>query len=148
MSSLRDNQVGNPLGRLDELQVHGFQHPHVTVHHGLRRTSAFNHIPLDNTYQTFVGVGIHKDAQVHLLAETTVAQGQNPFDDDHLARLYMNGLLLAGTGQVGIHGLFDGLAPAQHLHVLRKQIPVEGRRMVEVDVLPFFYGHMAAVLVI
>ena len=47
MTSLRHNQVGYSLGRFDKLQVHGFQHTHITFHHRLSRTSAFYHIPLE-----------------------------------------------------------------------------------------------------
>ena len=120
----------------------------VTFHHRLSRTSAFYHIPLDDTDETFVRIGIHKNTEVHLLAQPAVAQSQNTFDDDDLTGFYMHGFFLARTGKIGIYRLFNGFSLTQHGDMLGEQIPVECRRMVKVDVLPFFHGHMTAVLII
>lgn len=52
------------------------------------------------------------------------------------------------ASQIRISGLFDALTFAQHGYVFGQKPPVEGVRVVEINVLPFFYGYMAAVFVV
>ena len=55
---------------------------------------------------------------------------------------------LSRAGHVGIGRLFDAFAFAKHGYVFGQKSPVESIRVVEINILPFFYWHMAAVFVI
>ena len=148
VSSFGYDEVGIPFARFDELLVHGFQYAGIAFHDGFSRSSSFHHVALDDADQPFVRIGVDKNFQVHHAAQFLVAQGEDSFDDDNVPRFDVNGFRLPGTGQVGVGGLFDALALTQHGHMFGQETPFEGIGMVEIDVLPFFYRHVAAVLVI
>lgn len=74
--------------------------------------------------------------------------GKDAFNDDDFPRFDVDCFRLAGASQIGISGLFDALTFAQHGYVFGQKPPVEGVRVVEINVLPFFYGYMAAVFVV
>lgn len=148
VSAFRYDEVGISLAGFDELLVHGLQNVCVAFHDGFGGTSTFHHVALDDTDEAFVRVGIDKDFQVHHVAQFLVAQGQDAFDDDDVTRLNVDGFRQARASQVRVGGLFDALALAQHGHVFGQKAPFESVRMVEIDVLSFFYRHVATVFVI
>ena len=148
VSTFRHDEVGISLAGFDELLVHGLQHACVAFHDGFGGSSAFHHVALDDTDESFVGGGIDKDFQIHHVAQLLVAKGEDAFDDDDVARLDVDGFRQARAGQVRVGGLFDAFALAQHSHVFGQKAPLESVGMVEIDVLSFFYRHVATVFVI
>ena len=113
-----------------------------------RRTPALDHVAFHHAYETVVCIGIHEDLQVHLLAHPGLPQRHNTLHDDHLFRLDMNRLLLARARDVRINRLLDRLTLFEHLDMLAEQRPVKGIGVVEIDILPFLYRHIATVLVV
>ena len=60
----------------------------------------------------------------------------------------MNRLLLARARDIRINRLLDRLTLFEHLDMLAEQRPVKGIGVVEIDILPFLYRHIATVLVV
>lgn len=148
MSALRNNNVGVAFTRLDKLFVHRLEYAPITFNNGFYGSSALYYVALDNANQSVVGICIYENAQVHLFAQRCVAEGKNTFYNNHLLGLNMNRFRLAGTRQVRIDGLFNGFSVLQARKMRRQQGPIEGIRMVKVNVLTLLYRDMTAVFVI
>ena len=54
------DKIGIALARFDKLQVHGLENACVTFHYSFCRTSPFDNVSLNNTYQAFIRIGIYK----------------------------------------------------------------------------------------
>ena len=92
LSSLRDDEIGVTLGGLNELFVHGLQHLQVSVYNHRHRAASGDGISLYVANETFIGVAINKDFQVHHLPQPLIDERHDSLDDDDGLRLHMYGL--------------------------------------------------------
>ena len=148
LTALRNDDVGILLGGFDELLVHGFQHREIAVEHHVDRTTAFHHVAQDVADESFIGVGVYKNLQVHHVAQLAVHQRHDALDDNHRFGFHVDGLFLAVALYVAVGGLFDGLPTFQLRNLLVQQLPVESVGMVEVDLAALFGRHARGVVVI
>ena len=148
LTSLRYDEVGEFLRRLDKLLVHGFEHREVAVEHHIHGASALHHVALYVADEPFVAVGVNKDFQVHHLAQFAVDECHDAFDNDDGLGLHVYRLLQSVGEDIRVGGLFDGLAVAQLVDLLDEQFPVKGVGVVEIDLAPLFVGHPGGVVVI
>ena len=125
VTSLRDNHVGIPLARLDELEEHRLYRARIALNHGLHGLSAFDDVPCHHAHQSVVIVGIDENLDVHLIPEFGTAENQNALHNYDLSRVYGDGLGLAPrSGDVGIDRLFDRPAGLELLKMTDKKVKV------------------------
>ena len=101
--------------------MHRLEYALITLHHSLYSTSTLHNITLHHTNQTVICICIHKNLQIHLLAEMIITQRHNALNDNNLARLNMDSLLLTRRGNVVIDWLLYGVTLLQLLNMLCKQ---------------------------
>ena len=147
-STLRDNEVGIALCRLDKLFVHRLQDIAITVENHLCGASSLYRISLDDTYQSLVWVGIHEDFQVHEVAQLLLPKRHYTFDDDDFAWLDVYRFRQSVADKVAVSGLLDAFPLSQSLYLFGQKLPVEGVGMVEVDMLALFWRKMCCVVVV
>ena len=148
LASPGNNQVGELLGGLDELLMHGFHIILIMIEHHINRAPTLHDIATDVTNQTNIAVGIDENLQVHHVAQLLIMQRHDAFEDNHGLGFYMNCLRQTVGEYIRIGGLLDGLAIFQLLDLLRQQFPVEGIRMVEVNGLALFISQCRRIVVI
>ena len=128
--------------------MHRLEYTLITLHHCLYSTSTLHNIALHNTNQTIVCIRIHKNLQIHLLAEMIISQCHNSLYDNDFARLNMNSFLLTRRGDIVIDWLLYSMTLLQLLNMLRKQWPLKRIRVIEIDVLALLRRHITTILVI
>lgn len=148
VATLRDNEVGIPLGWLDELFVHGLQDVTISVEHHLCRPASLNCVALNNSDKSFIWVGIYEYLQVHEVAQLLLPQRHNAFDDDDFAGLDVYRLRQTVADKVAVSGLLDAFPLSQGLYLLGEQLPVESVGMVEVDATTLFWRHVRRVVIV
>ena len=148
VSALGDDDVRIAFAGLNKLLVHGFEDTLVAIHDCLDGASALYNIALCYTDKAVVGIRVHENLEVHLLAKNRVVQRHDTFNDDNLARVHMNGLLLARGGDVIVDWLLDGFAIFEQFDVFGKECPIEGIWVVEIDVLTLLKRHMATIVIV
>ena len=148
MSALRNDDISETLAGFDKLLVHRLEDALVSLDDLFGSPSALHHIAFHDAYETVVGIGIHENLQVHLLAHLGLAERHDTLYHDYFAGLNMDSLLGTGAGDVRIDGLLDRLAFFEHSDMLGEQRPVEGIGMVEIDVLTLLDRHITAVFVV
>src|SRR5690606_37879958 len=67
--ALGDDQVGVPLGGLDELEVHRTHGLEVLIQHRVLGPPPFRDVPLETAGETQVGIGVDVDLEVEPVAE-------------------------------------------------------------------------------
>ena len=86
-ATLGDDEVRAAFTRFNELFVHGFDGRQILLDDGINRAAALFHVAPDAAAEAHVGVGVDKNADVHLIAERAAGEDQNALDDDDLPRL-------------------------------------------------------------
>ena len=86
----RNNKVGKLLGRFDELVVHGLQHVLIAFKHHIDRTSTLYNIATDITNQSYIGIRIHKNLQIHHIAQLLIVQRHDALEDNNGLGFYMD----------------------------------------------------------
>ena len=148
-SPVRDDDIGIPFGRFDELQVHGFHGLAVVGNGCVDVAAALGDIPQDDAHHAVVIVRIHENFDVHLVPQFLAGEDENAFYDDYIGRFHRYGFgLRAGTGEVGIDRLLDGFSLLEFADLLAKQFPVDGIRVIEVDFVALLHREVAGILII
>ena len=146
--ALGDDHVRAALGGLHEGLVHGLDGAQVLIDDALETPAAIPHIAHDAAQDAHVRVRVHKDLDIHLVAELAVFIDQDALDDDDAGRLDGNGLLRAVMDGVVVDRALDALARLELLEMLDKHVRVEGIRVVVVEQGPLLIGHVVMGLVI
>ena len=81
-------------------QVHGLDRCKVLAKHGIEAAAALGNVAADAADEADVGVRIHKDLDIHLIAQGVVLKDQDTLDQNDLARLDRNGFVRAGIGRI------------------------------------------------
>ena len=148
MAALGDDDIGVSLGGLDELQVHRLHGFAVVLDGGFDGTAALGDVADDDAQHAVVVIGVYEDLDVHLVPQFLAGEDEDAFHNYDIVRFYRNGLRGAGAGDVRVDGLLDGLAAFEFPDLLAHQFPVNGIRVVEVDVLALLHGHVAGIFVV
>ena len=74
-----------------------------------------------------------------------MSQHHDTLHNDDFGGMHIYDLLRTGTGDIGIDRHRYGLAPLQTVEVVNKQIPLNGIRVVEVDLL-FLLRRLVAIV--
>ena len=106
VASLRYDQIGIAFGGFDKLLMHRFYGLFVAFHHFIYRSAPLYDVAVDDAYEAVVGVGIHKHFEIHHFAKFRIAQHEYSFHYHHVARIHCYCFVSAGTGEVGVDGLF------------------------------------------
>src|SRR2546428_10315652 len=86
LAALRDDQVGVPLRRFDELLVHRTHRVQILLNHGFERAASRLNVAHEAAHETDVGGRIDKQLDVDPLAQLGFRENENAFDDDHPPR--------------------------------------------------------------
>ena len=132
LSALGHDDVGVLLARLHVPLVHGLDRVLILLQYAFQSSSPLVHVPLDPAAQTNIRVGVHKNPDVHEVAQFLVLEDQNALHDHHLGGVHLHRFVGAVVDGVVVHGAVDGLTPLQRLQVLDHQVGVEGVGMVVV----------------
>ena len=125
------------------LYVHWLENSLIAFYYHLWRTSAFYAISTYYANQAVIAIGIYKHLNIKHISHPTIAKYQNSLHKHHVTRLHMHRFLLASTSEIRICGHLYCSSCLQFLQVAYKQIPIECRRLIEIDFLPVFNRHMA-----
>ena len=134
----RQDDVGRALGGLNELLVHGFHKGLVVTQHVLPGTATLSDVATNDAHQALVTVGIHKHLDIHTLTQLFINQHHDTFHNNDLGGMHINHLLRTGTSDVGVDRHGNGLTLFQAVEVVDEQVPLDGIRVVEVDLLLLF----------
>lgn len=86
-------------------------------HHAVQRTAAGFDIPHDTTQDADIGVGIHKDLDVHLVAKLLGGKDQDAFHNDDGRRIDSDRVVAAVVDGVVVNRDLDALPGAQLLQM-------------------------------
>ena len=109
---------------------------------GFEASAALGNVAFDAADQADVGVGIHKDLNIHQITERLVLKDQNALDDDHALWNDGDGFFRAVVDGIVIDRAFDGTAGLELLEVLDHKIGLERIRMVIVELAALFKGQI------
>ena len=143
VSALRDNKVGIALGWFDILVVHRFKHTFISVYYHLWGASTLYAVAVYYPDKAFIGIGIDKYLYVHHVAQFRLGKHKYAFEQNHIVRVEVHGLFLAGTSQERVGGHFYRFPLLEHIQMLEQQAPIECGRFIEIDFLTVFNRHVA-----
>ena len=90
-----------------------------------------------------VGIGINKHFYVHKVTYTLVRHNQNALKNYNIVWTHVYGFFLARAGDVVVGGHVNRFAIFKCIQMRKQQVPIECCRLVEVNLLTVFHGHMA-----
>jgi hypothetical protein len=148
VAALGDDQVGVPLARFDELQMHGPDDLAVLPHHRLEAAAALGDVPGQAADQALVVVHVHVQPDVHEPAQVGVLQHQDALDEHDVRRLHPPHRTGAAVAGVIIDGHVHRHAGPQVLQVSHQQSRLERLGVVVVDPLALRRRHVGVVTVV
>ena len=148
LSTLRNDDVGEVFGGFNELHMAGADGFLVTIEDGFDVTAPFHDIAADDPGEPHVGGTVDEDLDIHEPAQTFVSQAKDPFNDEHMPGFNPDGFGLAGAGDEGIGGLFNGMTGLEGLDVFHHQREFDRFGVVEILFSPFLQGKMAVVVIV
>ena len=80
---------------LDKFQMHWLYGIHVLAHDGVDGPSTLKKIPPDASNQSFVGIRVQKDLNIHEITKRLINKDQNPLHDNDFSLLKPAGLFEA-----------------------------------------------------
>ncbi len=148
VAALGDDNIRIALAGLHELLVHGLDRVQVLIDHALQAAPPIPHVPHNPAQDAHIRIRIHKDLDVHLLAQLAALENQNALHDDHPGRVNGNGLVRAVMNGIVIHRTENRPALLQLPHRLNQQIRVKGVGVVVVQLCPLLIGHVVMGLIV
>lgn len=148
VASLRYDDIGITLRRLNELLVHRLENFQISVNNHRHSASAVYNVALYVAYQTLVAVAIYKYLQIHHIPQLLVQKGHYALDYNHRFRFHMHRFRQSVALQIRICGLFHRSTLTQFVDVFYEQFPVECIRMVEVYGMTLLLSHVRRVVII
>src|SRR5690606_24064723 len=145
VATLRDDEVGPPPGGLDELLVHRAHRSVVLLADRGERAAALLEVAPDAAEHPDVGVGVHEDLDVELLADRRRDEGEDPLDQDHRGRHHLAGPGRPGVAAEVVDRHLDRLAGPEDPEVLGEELALEGVRMIVVEGGALLRGQVAPV---
>ena len=94
VTTLRHYDICIPLGRLYKLKVHRFYRLMISPQYPLHGLASLFDISSDDSSETVVCIGIHKDQNIKHAPELLVGEDEDTLHYYHLRRLDMDGLAL------------------------------------------------------
>src|ERR1041385_6054064 len=143
-----DDDVGETLAGLHELEVHRAHAVLVLAKDGVHRAPALEDVAPQPADEPDVRVGIHEQLDVHQRPQLGVVVDEDALEHDHQVIADVPRLRGALVLPVVVDRLVDGVALEQLAQVLAQQVVVEGVRVVEVPRLAVAERDLFQVLVI
>lgn len=137
-----DDDISGILGRLYISIVHGLYSIPVLCDHGFNAAATLQCIPGDPAHDPLIGIGIHKDLEIHKTAELFVFQYQNPFQQNDGMGMYGDGFKTAVVDRIVIYRTLDGLTVFQLQDVLIEPLRIKGVRVVIVQLGALLVRHV------
>ena len=128
--------------------MHRLQDLEVSVYHHRYGATPVDGITLNVAYQALISIGIHEHLQVHQVSQLLVHQRHDAFDDHNRFGVNVNSFRFTVAFDITIGGLLYRLASTQISELLVQKLPIECRRVVEVDLMTFFLGHLRGIVII
>lgn len=104
LAALEHDEISIFFARLNELLVHGLDRCKILAKHGIEASPALCNVAADAADKADISVRIHKDLDIHLIAQGVVLEDQDTLDQNDLARLDRNGFARAGIGRIVVDG--------------------------------------------
>ena len=148
MSALGNDDVRILFARFDIGLVHRLDRCKILLHDRLQRALPLVDVAADAPQDADVRVGVHKDADVHQVAQPLIGQHQNPVDEQHGARRDAPRLVGAVVDHVVVDRAVDRLSFAQRADVLRHQRRVKRLGAVVILLCALLDGEIVLLFVI
>ena len=87
LAALEHDEISIFFARLHELLVHGLDRCKILAKHGIEASPALCNVAADAADKADISVRIHKDLDIHLIAQGVVLEDQDTLDQNDLARL-------------------------------------------------------------
>ena len=117
LAALGNNEVRVFLAGLHELLVHGLDGGEILADHRVQAPPPLLHIPGDAAEDTHIGVGIHKNLDVHQVPKGLVLKDQDAFHQNDLGGADLHGLAGSVMDGVVVHRTPDRLPPLEGLDI-------------------------------
>ena len=78
-----NDEVGPALAGLHKLFVHGLHGGQILGDHTVQCAAALFHVPHNAAQDAHIGVGVHKDLDVHQVAQLLAGKNQNALYQNH-----------------------------------------------------------------
>ena len=128
--------------------MHGLDGGEVLLHNGLHGAAPLLHIPQSSAQDAHVGIGLHKDADIHQLPQPGVVENEDALHDNHRGGPDEHCFIGAVVVGIGVHGAANGAAGLQLLQLLDHQIRVKGIGVVVVLLAAHLKGDVLALIIV
>lgn len=148
MPATRNDHIGVPLGRLDELEVHRLYGGQVLVEDLVQGAAPLGGVSPNAPDEADVGIGIDEHLHVTELAHTRVPEQQDAIHDYDVRRRDDDLLIAARVVDEIVDWFFDRLARGKSLQLIDEKRPVERVGVIPVDLLAFGIGQVSKVEIV
>lgn len=138
VTTVGDDDVGVAFARFDKFEVHGAHGGEVLFDDRFLGAPALVDVALQAADEAEIGVGVDKDAHVHLLAQIFITKDEDAFDEDHAGWLQCDLFAAARVGGKVVDWNLYSVAVAQLGQMLDQQRRVEAVGVIVI--LPRSFG--------
>ena len=118
LAALRHHQIGMLLAGLHKLLMHGLDRGQILFNDRFHGPAPLFHIPFDTAAQAYIGVSIHKDPDIHQIAQRLILKNQNTLHQDDPVGFDFGDCIAAVVAGIVIDRTVDGTALLQQLQML------------------------------
>jgi hypothetical protein len=125
MSTLGHDDIGVPLARLHELEVHWTHRRKVLVQNLLERPPALLHVSVKTSDQPQIGIGVHEHLNVALISHALIRKQKNALRHDHVPRRNVIDLGPATVRNEVVPRLGDRLSLSQRREIRGESLEIQ-----------------------
>ena len=148
MTALQHDDIRPALAGLDILLVHRLYGGKVLADHRFQGAAALPDVPHDAAQDAFIGIGIHKNLDVHFVGQLRIGKDEDALHDDDLGGAHLLGAVGAVVDGIIIHRTMDGMPRLEGAQVLDEQRGIEGIWVVVVEQLALFEGQLIMAFIV
>ena len=120
--------------------MHGLYGRQILIDDRVQGTAALIDIPADTPQDADIGIGVHKNADIHQLPQLGLSQDHDPVDDQDTGRLNGNDLIAAVMDRIVIDRTVDREPLSKQLDMRSHQVGVKSFRRVIILARTFLIG--------
>mmetsp|Transcript_17738 Transcript_17738/g.58360 ORF Transcript_17738/g.58360 Transcript_17738/m.58360 type:complete len:225 (-) Transcript_17738:261-935(-) len=129
--------------------MHGLDSIKILMHDRVEASPSLNHVTINATDDSTISLDVNIDFQVHMIPKDLFVEDKNSFNQDDGPRFYQERLVrFTEVRSKVVDRSADGSTVDELLQVLYHQLRFQTVRMIEIDVVAFFYSKVGAVAIV